>query len=37
MMVILWVQVYTLYKVDRSIRIVVSTIMDIPMILASLD
>ena len=30
MMAILWVQVYKLCRVDRSIRIAVSTVMDIP-------
>jgi hypothetical protein len=30
-------QVYTLYRVDRSIRIVTSADMDIPMTYASLD
>jgi hypothetical protein len=34
MMVILWVQVYTLYSVDRSIHIVVYVVMDIYMFLA---
>jgi hypothetical protein len=37
MMVILWFRVYTLYKVDRSIRIAASSNMDISMTYASLD
>jgi hypothetical protein len=37
MMVILWFQVYTLYRVDRSIHIVVSLDMDISMTYASLN
>ena len=37
MMVILWLEVYTLYRVDRSICIAVSMVMDIPMFYASLD
>ena len=36
MMVILWFQVYTLYRVDRSICIAMSSDMDIPMTYASL-
>ena len=37
MMVIVWFQVYTLYRVDQSIRIATLLDMDIPMTYASLD